>query len=722
MTAADRLLDALDPEQREVATTLTGPLCVVAGAGTGKTRAITHRIAYGVATGTYAPHEVLAVTFTTRAAGEMRSRLGGLGAAGVQARTFHSAALRQARYFWPKVYGGELPELAVSKLPFLAEAARSCGLSTSQGLLRDLAGEIEWAKVSNVRPDDYVRLAGAAGRVVAGTDAATLAQVFAAYEEVKRVRGRLDMEDLLLVAVALLDEDERVAALVRKQYRWFVVDEYQDVSPVQVALLQRWLGTRDDVCVVGDPWQTIYTFAGASTAHLAGFGQRFRGARRLELVRNYRSTPQVVSLANSISRTAGGQSTGVVLRAQQDPGPDVVLRGHDDEVAEATWVAAELQRRHRAGVPLAEMAVLVRINAQTRAYEDAFSTVGLAYTMRGADRFFERPEVRQAVTLLRGQARAGSDEMDEKGLVEQTLGVLASMSHTREAPAGAGSQRDRWESLHALVTVAEELVAAAGGAAVSAVEPAAGDAAVAARSGAPDLTRLVAELDRRAHVQDAPVADGVTIATLHSAKGLEWTVVALAGMHEGAMPIVHADTPAAVEEERRLFYVGVTRARRELLISWAATRTPGGRGSRGPTRFLDGVIDADQRVAGSARSLPGSGRGGGRGRKRSVRRCRVCDQPLTSARASIGRCDSCPPTYDEALFERLREWRREQAADQQVPAYCVLTDATLVALAEELPADTAGLAGIPGVGAVKLARYGGDLLNLLGDRAGAPTP
>ncbi|MBA2508967.1 MAG: ATP-dependent DNA helicase UvrD2 [Nocardioidaceae bacterium] len=697
MSAADRLLDALDPEQREVATSLTGPLCVVAGAGTGKTRAITHRIAYGVATQTYVPHQVLAVTFTARAAGEMRSRLAALGADGAQARTFHSAALRQARYFWPKVYGGELPELAVSKLPFLGEAARSCGLPTSQGLLRDVAGEIEWAKVSNVRPDDYVRLAGAAGRVVAGTDPATLAQVFAAYEQVKRDRGRLDMEDLLLVAVALLDEDDRVAELVRKQYRWFVVDEYQDVSPVQVALLQRWLGNRDDICVVGDPWQTIYTFAGASTAHLAGFGKRFVGARRLELVRNYRSTPQVVTLANTISGATGAASQGVVLRAEQLPGPEVLLRGHDDEVAEADWVAAELQRRHRAGVPLSEMAVLVRINAQTRAYEDAFSSAGLAYTMRGADRFFERPEVRQAITLLRGQARAGADEPADQGLVDQTLAVLGSMNQTREPPAGAGSQRDRWESLHALVTVAEEM----------------------ATTGAPDLAQLVAELDRRAHVQDAPVAGGVTISTLHSAKGLEWTVVALAGMHEGAMPIVHADTPAAVEEERRLFYVGVTRARRDLLVTWAASRTPGGRGSRGPTRFLDGVIDPPGRaVSGAGRRA----RSGGRSRTASVRRCRVCDQPLTSARASIGRCDSCPPTYDESLFERLRAWRRDQAAEQKVPAYCVLTDATLVALAEELPSDTAGLARIPGVGSVKLARYGGELLDLLGDRADNAAP
>jgi len=293
---ADRLLDELDPEQREVATALVGPVCVLAGAGTGKTRAITHRIGYGVATGTYAPSEVLAVTFTTRAAGELRSRLRQLGADGVQARTFHSAALRQARYFWPGVFGGQLPDLAASKIPLLAEAARRCRIQAAQPLLRDLASEVEWAKVTNVRPDDYAKGAEASGRDAAGLDAATVARVFAAYEEVKRDRGRIDMEDVLLCAAALLEADEAVAAQVRRQYRWFVVDEFQDVSPIQWALLELWLGGRDGVCVVGDPMQTIYSFAGASARYLTGFPTRYPNAQRIALVRNYRSTPQVIEV------------------------------------------------------------------------------------------------------------------------------------------------------------------------------------------------------------------------------------------------------------------------------------------------------------------------------------------------------------------------------------------------------------------------------------------
>ncbi|MDP3891771.1 ATP-dependent helicase, partial [Nocardioides sp.] len=313
MDGADALLAALDPEQRRVAETLRGPVRVLAGAGTGKTRAITHRIAYGVATGVYAPTEVLAVTFTTRAAGEMRGRLRTLGAGGVQARTFHSAALRQLRYFWPRVHGSELPELTASKIGLLASAARRQRITTDQALLRDLASEIEWAKVSNVHPDDYARVAAARGRSVAGQDLEVVGRVFGSYEDTKRSQGRMDMEDVLLLGAALLADDERVAAQVRRQYKWFVVDEFQDVSPIQSALLDLWLGGREEICVVGDPAQTIYSFAGANAAYLQDFTHKHPSATSVELVRNYRSTPQVVAAANRL--LAGTPSKGVELQA-----------------------------------------------------------------------------------------------------------------------------------------------------------------------------------------------------------------------------------------------------------------------------------------------------------------------------------------------------------------------------------------------------------------------
>src|SRR6476619_4617778 len=345
--SADDLLAALDPEQREVATALRGPVRVLAGAGTGKTRAITHRIAYGVASGVYNPMEVLAVTFTTRAAGEMRARLRAMGAGPTQARTFHSAALRQVRYFWPKVYGGQPPELTASKIPVVAGAARRNRVEVNQAMLRDLASEIEWAKVSNVRPDDYERVAPRRGREVSGLDAATVAHVFGSYEELKRDQGRMDMEDVLLIGAALLSEDDRVAAEVRRQYKWFVVDEFQDVSPIQSALLDLWLGGRDELCVVGDPAQTIYSFAGANAAYLRDFPAKFPGTTSIELVRNYRSTPEVVHAANTL--LAGSESRGVELRAQREPGPAVTFTAQPDEVAEAEQVAADIKRLREQG-------------------------------------------------------------------------------------------------------------------------------------------------------------------------------------------------------------------------------------------------------------------------------------------------------------------------------------------------------------------------------------
>src|SRR3954447_10591009 len=687
-TSPDQLLEALDPEQRAVATALRGPVRVLAGAGTGKTRAITHRIAYGVASGVYNPTEVLAVTFTTRAAGEMRTRLRGLGAGGVQARTFHSAALRQARYFWPRVYGGELPVLTESKLGMIGNAARRNRVETDQATLRDLAGEVEWAKVSNVRPDDYAELAEHRGRSVSGHDAATVARVFATYEDVKRNQGRIDMEDVLLCCAALLSEDERVAAEVRRQYKWFVVDEFQDVSPIQSALLDLWLRGRDGLCVGGDPPPNIYSFAGASADHLRDFPRRHPGTTSVQLVRNYRSTPQVVIAANRL--LAAGPSAGVQLRAQRRAGPDVSYDEHPDEVAEAESVAARILALRDAGTPLREIAVLFRINAQSEDFEEALAARHLPYVIRGAARFFQRPEVRQAVTLLRGSARSGAATGD--GLGSSVRAVLAGMGWTPQSPEGRGSVRDRWESLQALVSQAEELEDAA------------------PEGPGPSLGAFVDDLDRRAAEQHAPVAEGVTLATFHAAKGLEWNAVFLCGLQEGTMPIVYAEGPAAVEEERRLLYVGMTRARRVLALSWALARNPGGQARRKPSRFLAGLRPESITDRPTAAA---SGRSGRRGKKAAV--CKQCQRPLASSRErNRGYCGDCPVPYDEELFESLRTWRKEQAEAQSVPAFVVFSDATLEALAEVKPSDRRGLQSINGIGAAKLEKYADELLAILG--------
>ncbi len=688
----ETVLDGLDPEQREVATTLGGPLCVLAGAGTGKTRAITHRIAYGVHNGAYDARTVLAVTFTTRAAGEMRARLRGLGVDGVQARTFHSAALRQSRWFWPRVMGSELPPIVESKLALLREAVTRCRLGSDAPLLRDLAGEVEWAKVSNVTAEGYAAAATAAGRSVGSLDAPAVGRIYASYEQVKAERGRIDLEDVLLSAVGLLETYPGVAEQVRGQYRHLVVDEYQDVSPLQQRLLEAWLGDRQEVCVVGDPAQTIYSFAGARWEHLLEFPLRHPGAAVVRLVRDYRSTPQVVSVANAVLSAATGPAAPLrlALEAQRPPGPAVTYAEHPDEVAEAGAVARAIHRLVQDGTPPREVAVLYRVNAQSQAYEQALAQAGVPYVVRGADRFFDRPEVRQATLLARGAARAGEGSGD---LVADLGDVLAGLGWSAgQPPPGPGAVRERWESLSALSGLAAEVAAA---------QPEA------------DLAAFVAELEARAAAQHAPLVDGVTLASLHAAKGLEWDAVFIVGCHEGTLPIVHAATPAQVEEERRLLYVGITRARTRLSLSWSVARAPGGRGRRSASRFLDGVRPVDGDGSGRrrpVRAATGAGRGTG---ARSVARCRVCHRALASAVGrKLGRCPDCPVDRDEELFESLRSWRLARAAEQRVPAYCVFTDATLTAIAETRPGDAAQLAAVPGVGRTKLDRYGAEVLAL----------
>lgn len=695
---ADALLDTLDPEQRQVATALRGPVVVLAGAGTGKTRAITTRIAYGVRTGVYVPQQVLAVTFTARAAGEMRTRLRALGAAGVQARTFHAAALRQLRYFWPRHVGGELPPLVEHKAGLVAEAAGRVKLPTDRATVRDLAAEVEWVKVTLTDRDDYERVAALHARPApAGLDPTAVTRLLAAYDQVKRVRHVIDFEDVLLYALGLIAEHRQVADAVRGQYHHLVVDEYQDVSPLQQALLDQWLGDRDEVCVVGDPHQTIYTFAGASPRFLLGFRARFPEAAEVRLVRDYRSTPQVVGLANRLVQPRHGarpadRTTGVPalqLLAQRPDGPAPVIREHPDEPAEARWVAGRVQALLDSGTPASEIAVLFRTNGQSETYEQALADAGIPYVLRGAERFFDRPEVREARLLLRGAARS-LEGTDLPALVRD---VLAGGGWSPTPPAGGGAVRDRWESLAAVARLADDLAA---------TRPAA------------SLADFVAELDDRAESQHAPTIQGVTLASLHAAKGLEWDAVFLVGISEGIVPITYAQTAEQVEEERRLLYVGVTRARQHLALTWAAARSPGGRAGRRPSRFLDGLVPGG-RVAAPA----GQRSVGGASRRRGPATCRVCGSALTAAVArKLGRCEDCPSSYDEDLFERLRAWRLETANAASVPAFVVFTDATLVALAEARPTTEAELLAVPGVGRAKLERYGADVLALCGGAAG----
>ncbi|MBV9445067.1 MAG: ATP-dependent helicase [Streptosporangiaceae bacterium] len=560
MRAAD-LLDALDPEQREVALATRGAVCVLAGAGTGKTRAITHRIAYATVSGVMDPAHVLALTFTVRAAGELRGRLRQLGSGQVRASTFHAAALRQLNYFWPRIVGGPPPRLIDAKGSLIREAAKLVRVRLDA--VSDAASEIEWAKSMQVRPDKYATVAAAEDR--AGTAAGGLAEfaaLYDTYERLRRERQLIDFESVLELTAAMLLENRAAAAHVRDAFRYFVVDEYQDVNPLQKLLLDAWLGDRDELCVVGDPHQTIYSFTGATPEYLTGFTVEFPAASVVRLVRDYRSTPQVVAVANQLSRAAAP------LVAQRKPGPSPLLTEYGDESDEAAGVVVQIRALIAGGVPAREIAVLVRINAQTERFEQALADAGVAYVVRGAERFYDRPVVKQALVLLRGAARAETAAPGTQELPDAVRHVLTGMGFTAAVPGPAPAARERWESLAAIAQLAED---------VHAQQPSA------------TLSQFAAEMTQRAELGHAPVIDGVTLASMHAAKGLEWDAVLLPGLVEGVVPIVHAKTPDAVSEERRLLYVAVTRAREYLYLSWSPARAPGARPSRSRSRFLNEI-------------------------------------------------------------------------------------------------------------------------------------
>lgn len=653
---SENILAALDDDQRAVATQLERPLVVLAGAGSGKTRAITHRVAHAVSVGAYDPRATLAVTFTTRAAGEMRMRLARLGVRQASARTIHSAALRQCQYFWPRVYKSEFPEVAESTFAFTARAASGVLGNADTALIRDLETEITWAKSSNVAPERYAELSG--DRSVSGASPAQVGAVFAAYEKSKTAAGRVDFHDILLCAAHLMADHPEVAAEITGTYRHFVVDEYQDVSAIQHRLIDLWVDGRGDFCVVGDPRQSIHGFAGADASHLEALARRDDTAV-IELRRNYRSTPQVCRVGNQVLGL--GRSGGLV--ASRPAGEEVLVAEETTESGEAHEVAGWFRSLRSQGVPWDEMAALYRINSQSAQLEAALTQAGIPYTVRGTERFYDRAEIRQAILLL-----TKALEADPAAQVSAVLdGVSQSMGWTPEPPTGAGRQRERWESIAAL----REMILTQG----------------------PETpSELVTWLGERAAWQAAPVAAAVTLSSMHASKGLEWDAVAVIGLREGLVPFSLAQEEPALSEERRLLHVAVTRARDRLRLSW-----PAGENSRGrASRFLTPVLGS--RGAPTPKSAP---------RKRGARRCTVCGKPVASAvEKKLGRHLDCESDVDPALFDALKAWRKDTADEAKVPAFVVFTDATLLAIAEARPTTEQQLLTLPGIGAVKMERYG----------------
>ncbi len=657
----EELLNALDPDQRAVATQVAGPLAVLAGAGTGKTRAITYRIAYGAAVGAFDPSNVLAVTFTQRAAFEMRHRLAQLGVPKAQARTFHSAALRQLRHFWPTVVGGPLPDVIPHKASLVAASAARLGITIDRTNVRDIAAEVEWAKVSMVDAAHYAsRVARLRRDVPAGLDAGDMARLLDVYEDAKNERGVIDFEDILIYLCGMLQERADVASIVRKQYRSFVVDEFQDVNLLQARLLDLWLGGRHDVCVVGDVAQTIYSFTGASPDYLTGFGRKHPGARIVELTRDYRSTPQIVSLANDVLAHSSQREGTVRLSSQREGGAQVTYRTYDDDRAEAEGVAASIADLIDAGMAPHSIAVLMRTNGQSQAFEEALGARGIPVAVAGGKPFFARDDVRTAISRLRAAAAAATDTGSVGEIVRD---VLSGVGWAPEAPSGqAGSER--WSNMNAIVGWADD-------------------------SQAQTLPAFVAELDERVAYQVEPDKAGVELATIHAAKGLEWDAVFLVGVAEGLLPISYAKTAAAREEERRLLYVAITRARDLLTVSWARSRGADGRGKRKRSRLLDGIWPEEARV--------------GAPKKRARASTRALNQAFEE--------EASPQAIE--LFGRLKAWRLEVSRQAGVPPFAVFTDQTLRDIAQAMPKNTTQLRVIRGIGDVKVQRFAAPVLALV---------
>ena len=536
MEVGDSILAALDADQRAVAIATRGPVCVIAGAGTGKTRAITHRIAYAAAIGTMDPQKVLALTFTAKAAGEMRARLRTLGVPTVAARTIHSAALKQLLYFWPSVFGGRTPDLMTTKTGFLTEAINRAGLSsslraTNRELMRDIASEIEWAKVSQVTPVDYIDQVGRRSqkpRVLPEQ----MVQIYTAYESIKKQELAIDFEDVLLLCAAMLEEEREVRERVQDQYRYFTIDEYQDISPIQQRLINAWLGTRQDICVVGDPAQTIYSFAGATPVFLNSFTQRFPEAEIIRLTTGYRSTPEITFAANSLLRAG---TMGQELVAFNSHGSKPMVTGYADEAAEIKGVMGEITQLMSTGTAPQEIAILARTNAQLKGAEKAMLAANIPYQVRNTERFFERREIRDFLKQVR---QASVIPAEGSGWIDE-LRSLAQPYLTGEAIDG----------IAALLHLARELES---------------DENFSPKT----LRGYLREVEDRVQQNNPPTMPVVTLATLHAAKGLEWERVFLIGASDGQLPLANSAGDVALDEERRLFYVGITRAKADLHISY----------------------------------------------------------------------------------------------------------------------------------------------------------
>ncbi|MFT4245033.1 MAG: ATP-dependent DNA helicase UvrD2 [Micrococcaceae bacterium] len=670
------VLAGLDAEQRQAASSIGKPLRILAGAGTGKTRAITHRIAYAVRNGFYRPQNILAVTFTTKAAAEMGARLRDLGIFGMQARTFHSAALRQVQYFWPEVFGGKPYRVLRHKIPLVGQACTELGVVANKEVVRDIASEIEWAKVNMFSAAQYSELERKSP--IKTIDHVTLAKLYECYEKIKNDQLVIDLEDVLLLCSAMIEKSPKVAAEIRNQYRHFVVDEFQDVSKLQYAVLKSWLGNRDDLCVVGDPSQTIYSFSGARQEFLLQLQRDFPKLETISLLRNYRSSGNIVQLANRILKASRHQKP-LQLISNQAVGTEVTFVEYANEAEEAQAVATKIKEQINEGRKPSDFAILYRTNYQSSQFEEALADENISYQVSVQEKFFRCKEVIQAINLLQKHKNGV-----HKGAVSTTVAeIFELLDFEATKPPTSRAARARWENLNALLTLAKTW------------EETHPEATFA------DFT---VEIAIRTRSQLPPEMDSVTLASFHAAKGLEWPVVYLVGVREGLVPINYVTTLEEIEEERRLFYVAVTRAERELEISWAQVKRK--EQDSGKSRFLVGIeaqkakpviVEELEVTVDSADFV-----------------CKVCNQKLVlPSEINSGRCSKHPAEkFNESLYKALAKWRMEKVTMDKVIPTRIMPSRVMHEIAETSPKNQVELMAVSGISPYIL-RYKRELLDLI---------
>lgn len=698
--------DQLDAEQHSAVTAPRGPVCIIAGAGTGKTRTITHRIEHLINGNFVNPSQILALSFTRRAAGELRERLRILGFPAVQAMTFHSAAARQLRAFWPE-YAGNITYRQLTGAEtyrVLSRALAHTKVTAERDTYRDILTEIEWAKSCLVVPERYPNIAGPARRDCP-INPHDFSRVFRAYEEIK-LNGSsglgedvlLDFSDILIHTAGAIESNPAIADIFRSRYRTFIVDEYQDTNPLQQRLLEAWIGPRDDITVVGDANQTIYSFTGATPEYLLGFTKKFPHAETVSLYKDYRSTPQVVNLANAVIAQSTGRtvSASVTLEGQRDDGPDPQFTEYSDSIAEAQGVVRQITHLLKQGIKPQDIAILSRTNEQSIPFTDELDRAGIGYLLRGGDSFFSRKEVLSGLASIKQAFVEFAPEPEH--LVQAARNALKKVGLSDTPPEEATARR-RHTSLSALLDLIQDIYTHAAGK-ITYIE-------------------MLKLLDDRQQSHNPPDFHGVTLSTIHAAKGLEWEAVFITGVEERSIPSHHAlkgaNSEEAIEEERRLLYVAITRAKEYLYLSWAQARSQGGQASRKRSRFLDGLVPWEKEAAtgatSSARRSPQ--------RQLSKKRdnvCSQCGERLSKAELRmLGLCQDHAPQLDRIVVQRLREWRLREAQRRSVPAYIVFNDATLAALAMYRPTTLKALLRVPGVGAMKAQEFGDAVLSIISD-------